>query len=138
MLREGVGAIDTLVLMPVAGIGAGQGAQHHHPGHEAQIGVRFTGPDKLVHLIGAGEVGQRLGRGFADRFHRAAQIGEGITDQNQPAALTLHALFSHAPQTRSQRRADCRWPHQRNRGVSGPQLRDGRAASICYYINKLT
>ena len=24
--------------------------------HETEIGVRFAGPDKLVHLIGAGEV----------------------------------------------------------------------------------
>ena len=26
----------------------------------------------------------------------------GITDRNQPAALTLHDLFSHAPQTRQE------------------------------------
>ena len=25
-----------------------EGAQHHHPRHEAEIGVRFAGPDKLV------------------------------------------------------------------------------------------
>ena len=30
--------------------------------HETQVGVRFAGPDKLVHLIEAGEVVQRLGR----------------------------------------------------------------------------
>ena len=66
-MYQPVGAIDTLVLMPVAGIGAGQGAQHHHPGHEAQIGVRFTGPDKLIHLIGLGEASPRLGRGIASR-----------------------------------------------------------------------
>ena len=35
--------------------------------------------------------------GFADCFHRTAQIGQGITDRNQLATLTLHALFSHVP-----------------------------------------
>ena len=60
------GPLTRLVLKPVAGVGAGQGAQRHHPRHEAQIGVRFAGLDKLVHLIGLGEVVQRLGRGFAD------------------------------------------------------------------------
>ena len=39
-----------------------------------------------------------LGRGLA-RFHRTVHTGEGITDRNQRAALTLHALFSHAVQT---------------------------------------
>ena len=28
------------------------------------------------------------------------QIGQGITDGNQIAALTLHGLFSHVPQIR--------------------------------------
>ena len=37
---------------------------------------------------------QRLGRGVADRFHRTAQIGQGITDRNQLAALTLHGFYS--------------------------------------------
>ena len=85
---------------PVSGVGAGQRTQHHHPRHESQVGVRFAGADKLVHLIGLGEVVPRLGRGFADRLDRAAHTGEGITDRNQPAALTLHGLFSHVPQTR--------------------------------------
>ena len=43
---------------------------------------------------------QRLGRGVADRFHRTAQIGQGFTDRNQLAALTLYGSFSHVPQTR--------------------------------------
>ena len=30
----------------------------------------------------------------------AGQIGQGFGNGNQPVALTLHALFSHAPQTR--------------------------------------
>ena len=32
--------------------------------NEAQIGIRFAGPDKLVHLIKAGEVVPSLGRGL--------------------------------------------------------------------------
>ena len=64
-------------------------------------GVRFAGRDKLAHLIGDGEVVQRLGRGVADRRHRAViQAGDGITDRNQTATLTLHDLFSHLPQTK--------------------------------------
>ena len=51
--------------------------ERHHTRHEAPIGVRFAGCDKLVHLIGAGEVVPRLGRGFAERLYRAAQAGEG-------------------------------------------------------------
>ena len=31
--------------MPGAGVGAGQGAQHHEPRHETEIGVRFAGLD---------------------------------------------------------------------------------------------
>ena len=50
-----------LVLEPVTGVGAGQAAQRHQPRHEAQIGVRFAGPDQLVHLVGQGEVVPRLG-----------------------------------------------------------------------------
>ena len=56
-----VRAIGAFVLMPVSGIGAGQGAERQQPRHEAEIGVRFAGPDKLVHLIGLGEVVDRLG-----------------------------------------------------------------------------
>ena len=58
---QGVGAVDPLVLQPAAGVGAGQGAERHQPRHEAEIGVRFAGPDQLVHLIEAGEVAPRLG-----------------------------------------------------------------------------
>ena len=57
---EPVRAVDALVLVLVAGVGAGQAAQHHHPCHEAEIGVRFAGSDKLVHLIGNGEASPRL------------------------------------------------------------------------------
>ena len=39
----------------------GQAAQRHQPRHETEIGVRFAGPDKLVHLIGLGEVVQAWG-----------------------------------------------------------------------------
>ena len=81
--HEFVGAVDAPVLNPVAGVGAGQGAERHHPCHEAPIRVRFAGPDKLVHLIGLGEVVPRRWWGFAERLDGAAQIGEGITDRNQ-------------------------------------------------------
>ena len=104
-----VRTVDALVLGPVAGVGAGQAAQRHHPRHEAQIGVRFAGSDKLVHLIEAGEVVQRLGRGSAQSFPRAGQIDQGFGNGNQLAALTLHGLFSHAPQTKppGDNRLDC-------------------------------
>ena len=87
--------------MPVAGVGAGQAAQHHHPRHEAEIGVRFAGSDKLVHLIGNGEASPRLGRGFAERLDGATQIGQDFGNGNQLATLTLHALFSHRTQIAS-------------------------------------
>ena len=66
----------------------------------AQDGSGLAGRNKLVYLIGLGEVVAGLGRGVADRFHRAGQIGQGFTDGNQPALFTLHGLFSHVPQTR--------------------------------------
>ena len=38
---------------------------------------------------------KRLGRSFADRFHRTVQVTEGFPpDGNHLAALTLHGLFS--------------------------------------------
>ena len=63
----------------------------------------LAGPDKLVHLVGLGEVVARLGRGFADRLDRAAQAADDFTYGNQIAALTLHGLFSHLPQTAPKR-----------------------------------
>ena len=52
----------------------------------------------------------RLGRGSADRLDRPVQIGDDFTDRNQLAALTLHGLFSHAPQTRTtQKKTDHKW-----------------------------
>ena len=51
-----------------AWVASRQGAQRHRARHEAEIGVRFAGRDKLVHLIEAGEVVHRLGRGFAERL----------------------------------------------------------------------
>ena len=44
-----------------------------------------------MHLIGHGERLPLLGCGFAGRCHWAVHTGEGITDRNQLAALTLHA-----------------------------------------------
>ena len=72
IMYERVGAVGALVLEAVAGVGAGQGAQHQHPRHEAEIGVRFAGRNKQVHLIGLGEVVPRLGRGL-EGFHSAAR-----------------------------------------------------------------
>ena len=40
----------------------------------------------------------RLGRGFAEFFHRPAQAGHGFPDGNQAVPFTLQGLFSHAPQ----------------------------------------
>ena len=63
------------------------------------VGVRLAGRDKLVYLIGAGEVALCRRRGY-ERLDRPVQIGDDFTDRNQLAALTLHALFSHVPQTK--------------------------------------
>ena len=41
--------------------------------HEAQIGIRFASPDKLVHLAQAGEVVKRLGAGW--RFSSPSRPG---------------------------------------------------------------
>ena len=38
--------------------------------------------------------------GWWTSSNTSGRQGEGITDRNQLAALTLHALFSHVPQTR--------------------------------------
>ena len=94
---QSIGAISAYILFPVAGISAGQAAQRQQPCHEAQIGVRFTGPNKLVHLVGLGEVVPRLGRGFAERLHRPAAPSEGFPNRNQPVSLTRHVLHSLMP-----------------------------------------
>ena len=60
---------------------------------------RFAGPDKPVYLIGHGEAPPRRWWGFAERRH-VIQAGDDLADRNQLAALTLHGLFSHVPQTR--------------------------------------
>ena len=73
---ELVRAVNALVLVAVAGVAPGQRAQRHRAAHETEIGVRFAGRDKLVHLVGLGEVVACLGRGVADRLDRAAQIGQ--------------------------------------------------------------
>ena len=67
---------------------------------QAEIGVRFVGPDKLLHLIGLGEPPTRLGRGFADRWHRDARAVDDFSNGDQAVPLILHDLFSHVPQTR--------------------------------------
>ncbi len=60
------------------GRGAGQRAQRQQPRRETELGVRFAGPDKLIHLIGLGEVVPHLGRGVAERRHRLVQATEGF------------------------------------------------------------
>ena len=82
-------------------VGPKGGAERHRASHETEIGVRFAGPNQLVHLIGNGEAPPRLGRDVADRLHRAAHTGEGITDRNQTVSFTHVFSFSHAPQTQA-------------------------------------
>ena len=62
MIRR-IRTIDALVLKPIAGVGARQAAQRHQPRHESHVGFRFASLDKLVRLIEACEVMQRLGQG---------------------------------------------------------------------------
>ena len=85
--------IDALVLMLVAGVASRQGTERHQPRHETEIGVRFAGPDKLVHLIAEGEAPPRRWWGFAERLDRAGQINDDFSNGNQLAALTLHYGF---------------------------------------------
>ena len=61
------------------------------------LGFRFAGRDKLVHLIGLGEVVARLGRSVADRLHGAVQIREGFPDGNQAVSFTLHGFILPCP-----------------------------------------
>ena len=82
---QGVGAVDPLVLQPAAGVGAGQGAERHQPRHEAEIGVRFAGPDQLVHLIEAGEVAPRLGEDARSAFTSPSRAGKSPPAVAKPA-----------------------------------------------------
>ena len=88
--------ISLLVLKAIAGVGAGQGAQRQQPRHEAEIGVRFAGRDQLVHLIGLGETPLRRAV-RAERLDGAGQIGQGIGDGNQLAALTHGFILPCSP-----------------------------------------
>ena len=82
---QGVGAVDPLVLQPAARVGAGQGTQCHQPRHEAEIGVRFAGPDQLVHLIEAGEVAPRLGEDARSAFTSPSRAGKSPPAVAKPA-----------------------------------------------------
>ena len=55
---QGVESVAPDILAPVAGVGARQGAERHHPRHEAEIGVRFTGRelDKLAQNPGRRDI----------------------------------------------------------------------------------
>ena len=90
-------------------------------GAGSDTGVRFAGRDKLVYLVGLGEVVERLGRGVADRLDRTAQVGEGIPDRNQAVAFRLHGLFFHVSQTTPKRssRKECRLTTIRHGGPCG-------------------
>ncbi len=79
--RPHKGPLTRLYWRRLPGLLARQRAQHHQPRHETPIGVRFAGRDKLVYLIGNGEASPRRWWGFAERLHRAGQIGEGFTDR---------------------------------------------------------
>ncbi len=92
-----------LDVVPVAGVGARQGAQRHHSRHETESGVCFAGRDKLVYLIESGEVVERLRRGVADRLHRTAQAADDFTYGNQIAAFTLHGFTFPQNQTAPKR-----------------------------------
>ena len=98
---EREGAVLSLVLKAVAGVGAGQGAQRHHSRHETEIRVRFAGPDQLVYLIGEGEAPPRRWWGFAERLDRAWQIGDDFSKREPTRRVdAAWLLFSHVPQTR--------------------------------------
>ena len=62
--------------------------------HETEVGVRFTGPDKLVHLVGLGEVVPRLGRCVADHLYRPVQAGEGFSNGNEAVFGSLRFMGS--------------------------------------------
>ena len=66
---------------------------------------RFAGRDKLIHLVGQGEVMPRLGRSGGDRHHRPVQFGERITDWNQAGLFTLHGFSFSRGYSHSARRA---------------------------------
>ena len=57
---------------------------------KTEIGVRFACRDKLVYLIEAGEVVQRLRRGFADSRPPARPGRDDFTAGNQLVAFRLH------------------------------------------------
>ena len=90
----------------------------------------LKGGGDLVHLD---QVVNCLGRSVAEHLHRSTQAAERFPDGNQPVSFTLHALFSHAGQTRSRRagvteRTD--WAQQLNgeldevRGVTSPLVKN--------------
>ena len=60
----------------------------------------FRSREATTHRVYLNEVDTPLARFWALPLDRPVQIGDDFTDRNQLAALTLHALFSHVPQTR--------------------------------------
>ena len=60
---EFVRPIDcAVILVAVAGVGAGQAAQRHHSVHECKLRLRFAGRNKLIHLLEQAEVSAAVSR----------------------------------------------------------------------------
>ena len=85
---------DTKPELFVSWIGARQAAQREQPRHEPDISLRLARADELRHLVEAGEVVPRLGRGGAVcqdatvwQLDRPGQIAEG----HEPAAGSRRA-----------------------------------------------
>ena len=55
--------------------------------HEAQIGIRFASPDKLVHLAQAGEVVKRLGAGWRVFFTVPSRLLKTSSMGTNPSRL---------------------------------------------------
>ena len=99
-MTKAKGPLTPDILKPVAGVGAGQAAQRHHPRHEPQIGIRLTGLDKLVHLVGLGEVVPRLGRGVWIAFTGPPRLPEASPAVTNPFRLRAMARILSCPSDR--------------------------------------
>ena len=84
-------------LFPVPWIGARQAAQREQTRQEPDISLHLARADELRHLVEAGEVVERLGRGGAGcqdapawKLYRPGHVAEG----NEPTSFTLHGFLS--------------------------------------------
>ena len=64
---EPVWPVDPFVVSLVARVNTGQATQCQQPRHEAQFGVRFAGPYKLINLVEESVVVARLRRHQRER-----------------------------------------------------------------------